>query len=349
MPSIVRLIAPLAVFALGAAPQVDAQELPPTPIEAALVARACQAIETPSTDIDAHLQCVSAQLFTLRASFGRDLSRLSRSDRTKIDTVCSPLGTGERRNAYLDCVADQLVAVRNRLARGNPTVPENGAVAPSPLLDPSASAMPPTDQATSWPSAIVMGGIVGIIVLLAAAGAVFLARKSRRPRRACRVCGLDSADSDLCPACRHEAAEALRHAALERALTQKAQEEDERHREEEAEKQRAREKEEKEEEEAKAHLMEQELRRQEEEDAHRQNEPAVGPVAHAAEEVFDPYVVLGAPHDTNQDGIRTAYQQAITKYDPALVSHLSEEVQAHFRAKAESIERAYQMLSNAHP
>jgi preprotein translocase subunit Sec63 len=63
-------------------------------------------------------------------------------------------------------------------------------------------------------------------------------------------------------------------------------------------------------------------------------------------EVFDPYVVLGVPHDAGLDDIRTGYEQARTKYDPDLVSHLGDEARAHFNAKSESVERAYQLLSD---
>ena len=51
-------------------------------------------------------------------------------------------------------------------------------------------------------------------------------------------------------------------------------------------------------------------------------------------------------HDAGLDDIRAAYEQAKTKYDPDLVSHLGDEARAHFQTKAESVERAYQMLSD---
>jgi preprotein translocase subunit Sec63 len=63
-------------------------------------------------------------------------------------------------------------------------------------------------------------------------------------------------------------------------------------------------------------------------------------------EVFDPHAVLGVPHDAGLDDIRAAYEQAKTKYDPDLVSHLGDEARAHFQTKAESVEHAYQMLSD---
>jgi hypothetical protein len=39
----------------------------------------------------------------------------------------------------------------------------------------------------------------------------------------------------------------------------------------------------------------------------------------------------------------------MTKYDPKLVEFLGDEAQAHFKTKAQSIERAFHMLSGAQP
>ena len=66
-------------------------------------------------------------------------------------------------------------------------------------------------------------------------------------------------------------------------------------------------------------------------------------------DVFDPYVVLGVPSEAGPDAIRAAYQEAMTKYDPKLVEFLGDEAQAHFKTKAQSIERAFHMLSGAQP
>jgi len=355
VPSIVcTLMAPLALFALATAPQIDAPDSKvPTALEQALIERACSATEL-SAEIDAHRQCVDARLLSLRADFGRDLSRLSGPDRRRIDAACNRLHTMERREAYLDCLGGQLVSLSNRLQRGKPTVPEDAAVAPSPLVAPSVVPAPPARPVSSWPSAATM--IVGAVgSVLAAAGFVLLAVRSRRARRPCRVCGVEVPDSDLCPACRHEAAEARRQAAVERAQNERAQEEEERRKlEDEAaqREQRARDDEE-------ARVREQELAQQQEqqrqqppqteEDANAPSHAAVIPILPAVEEdaVFDPYAVLGVPTEAGQDDIRTAYQQARTKYDPDLVSFLGDEAQTYFRAKAESVERAYRMLSEA--
>ena len=349
------LMAPLAVFAFGTAPQVDLpdSDVPvPTAIERALIERTCRATEL-STEIDAHRQCLNAQMLWLRTDFGRDLSRLAGPDRRRIDTACNRLSAAGQREAYLDCLGNQLITLHNRRTRGNPTVTQEvaTAVASSDPLAPSAAPLPPARTASSWASTIAIAGTLG--TGLAAAGFVFLTRRSRRTPHKCRTCGVDVPDSDLCPACRHEAAETLRRANAERAQTQKAQEEEERRQHEqeiEQQEQRARDEQE-------ARLREQEMTRQlaADEELHRQSDTAVHPLVPGVEkiapavdepEVFDPHAVLGVPLDSGLDDIRAAYDQAKTKYDPDVVSHLGDEARAHFQTKAESVERAYQMLSD---
>ena len=63
------------------------------------------------------------------------------------------------------------------------------------------------------------------------------------------------------------------------------------------------------------------------------------------EEPTDPYTILGVKPDAGPDAIRAAYEQAKKKYDPDLVGHLSEEVQAHYRAKSEAVDKAFQTLT----
>jgi preprotein translocase subunit Sec63 len=55
--------------------------------------------------------------------------------------------------------------------------------------------------------------------------------------------------------------------------------------------------------------------------------------------------VLGVPRDTSPERIRAAYEQARLKYSEDTVAHLGADVQEHFRAKAEAVDRAYQMLA----
>ena len=347
------LMAPLAVFALETAPQADLPDSDvPTAIERALIDRACRATEL-STDIDAHHHCLNAQLLWLRSDFGRDLSRLAGADRRRIDAACNRLSAAGQREAYLDCLGNQLITLHNQRNRGNSTVTQEVAVAvaPSPLLASAVIPSPAARRASSWTSAMVIGGTLAAV--LAAAGFVLLTRKSRRAPHRCRTCGIDVPDSDLCPACRHEAAEALRGANAERAQNQRAKEEEERRR-------HAQEMEQLEQStraEQEARIREQEMARQlaASEELDRQGAAAVLPVVPPVEtiasavdepEVFDAHAVLGVPPDAGLDDIRTAYEQAKTKYDPDIVSHLGDEARAHFKIKAESVERAYQLLSD---
>ena len=345
-------MAPIAVFALGTGMQVDPPDSQvPTAIERALMERACSATETVSAESYAHQHCLDAKLLWLRTDFGRDLSRLSAADRRRIDAACSRLRASDQREAYLDCLGAQLTAVHDRQNRGKPTVAEQAAVAAAAPTEPAAAPAPPSaPRGSSWRGAALVGGVVA--GLLVAGGATFVALKSRQVTHPCRVCGVVVADSDLCPTCRHETAEALRRAATERAQTQKAQEEEERRQREcEAEEiqKKARD-----EEEALVREQESARQRQAEEELQRQAQNAVvctapAPVRFEDEEAFDPYVILGVPSEAGLDDIRSAYELAITKYNPELVSFLGDEAQAHFKAKAQSIERAYQMLTEVRP
>jgi hypothetical protein len=200
----------------------------------------------------------------------------------------------------------------------------------------------------------MIAGTVGTV--LGAAGFVFMSRRPRHTPRPCRTCGVSVPDSDLCPACRHEAAEALRHANAERVQQQKAQEDEERRqREYEAEQleQRARDAEE-----ARVRELEVARQAQAEQEHARQSEavrvvpvleerPSMAGDSTAAEEsdAVDPYAILRVGRDASADTILAAYQLAKSKYDPDVVSHLGDEAQAHFKAKAEAVELAYQMLS----
>ena len=140
-------------------------------------------------------------------------------------------------------------------------------------------------------------------------------------------------------------------ASLPRAQTQKAQgDEERRQREQEAEQRELKARDEEE-----ARLREEVLarQRQAEEETERHSDAAAVPTVAAVvteevrRDVFDPYAVLGVPCEAGQDDIRIAYQQAMTKYDPELVSYLGDEAQAHFKEKAHTIDRAYQMLAGS--
>jgi DnaJ-domain-containing protein 1 len=363
MPSLLfrTLMAPIAVFAVGMGPQVDGPDAEvPTAIERALMERACVATETVYAAIHSHQQCLDAKLLSLRGDFGRDLSRLSAPDRRRIDAACNSLRASDQREAYLDCLSAQLTVVHNRQSRGKTPTTEEAVVASAATPVPTAlAASQQIARASSWGTFTIVGGFAAGLLIVG--GVAFAARKSRLTTHPCRVCGVVVADSDLCPTCRHEAAEALRRAAGERAQTQKALEQEERRQRESD----AEERDKKARDEEHARLRELELARQRQEELARQQQeeeelqrPAQATVSVAAAaspasveeaDVFDPYLVLGVPSEADPDAIRAAYQQAMTRYDPQLVEFLGDEAQAHFKTKAQSIERAYQMLSGAQP
>lgn len=357
------LVAPFAAFALSLGPQADARGADvPTAVERALIERACGVTDAMrSLETEPQLQCLDARLQMLRATYGRDLSTLTPADRKSIDAKCGRLSTFERREAYVDCLNGQLSALRARADRGNhPPAPAAVAAAVTPAQTPEPTETAPAETApadvktSAAFSPIAMGGTLGA---LAAAGvAVAFAVRSRGSRRKCRTCGATISHADLCAKCRHDAAEALRHASQERAHVQEAQEDETRrqHEHEAAQREKwARE-------EAEQQAREQDLARKREEATARAEDleeaagqPAesapVTPYALPADQAgrFDPYAVLGVPHEASPEDIGAAYQQAKTKYDPDLVSMLGDDAQAHFKAKAEMVERAYQELTEA--
>jgi DnaJ-domain-containing protein 1 len=92
---------------------------------------------------------------------------------------------------------------------------------------------------------------------------------------------------------------------------------------------------------------EEDARKEEEESRLRMEEPEGRPIgaSDTGEPVFDPHLVLGvAPHSTEQQ-LRTAFEEARSKYDPEQVSHLGVDVQEHFAEKSRAVERAYRMLA----
>jgi len=59
---------------------------------------------------------------------------------------------------------------------------------------------------------------------------------------------------------------------------------------------------------------------------------------------FDPFAVLGVPHDATQDAIHAAYRREMSNYHPDKVAHLGTELQEFAQRKALEINRAYQKL-----
>jgi hypothetical protein len=339
------LIAPGA-FAQSARPNASATPSAnaPTSIEQALIEHACLSQLPGVAGEDAYQACLTTKLGALRADFGRDLSRISVGDRKALDASCSAMRQAEGREAYLECLAVQLTSIRKRSANG--AASEDGALLSTPANVQSTILAAPQQEASSSISRVWIG--VTLVALVVAGGAAVMAVKTRRATRKCRVCGDDVPGAgDLCPKCRHEAAEALRQAAAERADHERAQAEEQRQareREEELRLQRARENEDARlRQEANTRQREEEVRRREKElEETRQRGRAA---AVETEDVFDPYAILGVPRDASNDVIEAACQAARLKYAPEQVAHLGSELQEHYRRKAAAVERAFEILS----
>ena len=333
----------------GAAPPVEtAEEAAPTPIEQALMEHVCSVIPPGGApEGDRYLACMRTQLLSLRTDFGHDLSRLSAPDRKSVDSACNEIRTRSGREAYLDCLGNQLTVLRAKRNKNS------SAAAPiMPVMIDDGSATPTAAaQSQSGSSSILLIGGVALFGLIAGGG-TFLFLKTRRVSHTCRVCG-DQVESsgDLCQKCRHEAAEAVRRSVAERAEQQRAQAEEAQRQKEQAQRdeeerlRKAREEEEtrlrrqrEREQEAERKRAAEEKRLREEEDRERRLAVAV------AGGEFDPYELLEVSRGASQDEIRAAYEVAREKSDPSQVSHLSDEVQEHFRMKSKAVERAFQML-----
>jgi hypothetical protein len=91
--------------------------------------------------------------------------------------------------------------------------------------------------------------------------------------------------------------------------------------------------------------LEENARERREQEEARQDSEARQPGPIVAPEASDPHAVLGVPQGASKEDIAGAYQEARLKYDPTQVTHLSNEVQEHFRAKAEAVELAHQKLT----
>jgi DnaJ-domain-containing protein 1 len=345
------LMAPFAALALAAGLQPEQPEAPaPSAIEQALIEHRCAASRT-ALDTS-HQDCMAAQLLAIRADFGADLNKLSRSERRAIDAACSKTPAVQDRDAYVACLDAQLTTVRERWARARPAPPPDTAAQTAPTADPSASAA----AAAPLPGAAAPGSHLaawmwvagGLVVLLAGAGGVLAARKKSAAPPTCKVCGEPlSGAGDMCQKCRHDAAEEKRRAAGERADQERAQAEEQRlqagqeaelraqaaQQEADAlrqEEERARE--------AQRERDEQDARLREEEALQRQQ------IGVPPQEETDPYAILGVAPGVSQEALLAAYEQAKSKYDPDLVSHLGDELQQHFKAKAQAVEQAYLRL-----
>jgi hypothetical protein len=334
-----------------AVPPAVAQDPPvPTAIEQAIAEYRCTAAQTAGTQAaSVYDVCLSGQFDSLRGDFGRNLSRLSPGERRTIDIICNKVPASVDREAYVKCLSDQLVVLRNRRGPANPPTAAAAAAAAAPAT-PSSDSVPapsvPASPAKTTP--IVIGGAV--VVLLAAGGAVGFALKSRRRPIKCRSCGQLVESGDLCSKCRHDAAAALRQATLLRAQQEQTQQDEQRRQrehEEELARRRAWEREDAERRHEEQVRLEAETQREE---TQRLQDAAVASdrkmrEAELAESVFDPYAVLGIARDATAEAIRAAYEEARSKFSPDLVAGMSNELQEHFKARADAVERAFQTLT----
>src|ERR1700676_2513802 len=143
---VLTLIAPLAMIAPGAGLQPGTPDQgAPTAIEQALIEHACTLTLTSAAEEAEHQQCLGAQLLSLRADFGRDLTRLSGPERKTLDSVCSKIRDVRGREAYLECLGAQLLSLHDRRARANPA-PSEAPPAPA-VIAPTADPPAPAGQA----------------------------------------------------------------------------------------------------------------------------------------------------------------------------------------------------------
>ena len=341
----VAVTAPATVAAAGQAPASDAP--PPTPIELALAEYSCGPQTSARADA-AHFECLSAGVSSLRADFGYDLTRLSSAQRVAIDKSCGPHHTAEGRDVYLACVSRELRSMRSKKAASTPAPPPDPVTAPTPV----AATVESSPRQASSPWAVWLVGLLGVGVVVG--GGIQIATRRRTSRRQCRRCGtLVAPTADLCADCRKQAAEAIRHAAAERAERERADKEDDHRLEHVKEQHRGQD-------EGEAPLQREHeepcQRAREEEDARlREQQTGPGEVEHLREDgpaatcdadAFDPHAILGLPPDAGSEAVVEAYQQARSKYDPSTVEFLSDEVRSYYQAKADAVERAFRVLSS---
>jgi hypothetical protein len=334
------------VFAMAvSAAQDRGDAAAPTAKEQALMEHLCRSVQVGPAH-DAYGRCLEAQLLSLRADFGRDLSRLPAAARTKIDAACSPAQTLRGREGYLECLSGQLRALRVRPARKPPAAQADAPVATAAAAPLPVEAPPSAESESPLLNARTAAAAVGAVVVGGAL--VFFGLKARRSRHVCPTCGTGvPAAAELCPACRRHAADAKRRAASGRAEHQRTAEAEARRQREEAEARRLEEQ----------RRQEEERRRRAEEAARREEEArqlaeareraAAAVSSDADESVFDPYVALGLSPGASDDEVRAAFEEARLKYDPEAVDHLGYDAQQHFARKWNAARRAYELLAGS--
>ena len=318
----------------------------PTPIEEALIEYACGALHPAgAVESDAYLDCRKNQLLYLRTEFGRDLRRLSNTERKTLDTACGDLRASRGQDAYLSCLQAQLTKLPGHGKKPASQAVSGGA---APAAAPGATLPVSPTHETSWPISPMWAGVVVAALIAGAAGARAMKRRGTASSGACRVCGAALVDrGDLCQACRREAANTLRRATADRVDQAEAEddaarrlaareiEQQQRERDEQAQRQELQAAEA-----AKARQQEEEAQRRRDDEARRQRQTD----ASASADEFDPHAVLGVPRDADRAAIEAAYEEARAKYDLELVADLGVELQDHYRRKGQAAQRAYEML-----
>jgi hypothetical protein len=336
----------LATAALAGQPNPPAADpAVPTAIEEALIEYACGALHPAgAVESDAYLDCRKNQLLYLRTEFGRDLRRLSNTERKTLDTACGDLRAARGQDAYLSCLQAELTRLPGHGKKAASQAVSGAAPATAP------GATPPVSPAreTSLPISPMWAGVVVAALIAAAAGAFAMKRRGTASAGACRACGAAVVDrGDLCQACRRDAAETLRRGKTEqvdqaraeveaarrlaaRQSEQQQRERDEQTRRHELQAAQA----------AQARQDEEDAQRRRDEEARRQRQTD----ASASADEFDPHAVLGVPRDAGRAAIEAAYEEARAKYDLELVADLGVELQDHYRRKGQAAQRAYEML-----
>ena len=332
--------------------RVDAQDTnAPTPLEQALIEHVCNASRVAGVvESGAYENCLNLKLTSIRADFGHDLSKLSVAERKTIDSACSKVLETRDRDAYVECLSGQLVALSSRRSR---TTPAPSAAAPSPNTALPVDRSSPQPESSSA-SLLLRLGVGLAIVMLGAGGAFMILQRRRTPTTpagpsTCRNCGAAVPQpGNLCERCRREAADAARRASAERVdqvqknlqqLRQQKSGQDEQLRQREQERVRQQDDE--------TRQQEQETPQAEDEAGRREEETrrASEAAADSAREDLDPYAILGVSRDATTEQIREAYIYAVSKYDPSNVEHLGPELREHYKTKAEAIEQAFRMLT----
>jgi len=318
----------LSGVALGAVSQgTGSDEAPPSVIEEAVIEHRCNAAPGAARpETDRYEDCLKRELASLRADFGADLTRLPPEARTAIDAGCSKFSAAGDRDAYIRCLDRQLAKLPS-------TRRDERAAGAAPI---AAVPTAPTSSVTPTASRIVsIGGALAALALVGVAAAVARSRgRGQAPAaaRECRTCGRNVPDGgDLCPDCRHQAAEARRRAARERANAWQTAPESE---------------------ESRGVPGPERPGLQVGAAAAAPEGPGplapqqpIGTGAMPDDAAWNPHAVLGVSPGATRGEIEAAYEAARAKYDAQHVAHLGAELQDHYRAKARDVERAFEELT----